>query len=177
MGPEACRAVVGLKNALTSGPVLISPDISKTFLLDTDASDVGIGAVLSQMKDEKECVVAYFSQSLSKSERNYCTTRKELLAVVKAVKHFRYYLLGKPFIVRTDHSALQWLRNFKEPEGQVARWLERLQEYEFEVKHRKGEGHTNADALSRRPCIEDECRNCEKKETKWEMRRLEFGQD
>ncbi|KAL5509263.1 hypothetical protein EMCRGX_G004601 [Ephydatia muelleri] len=84
-----------------------------------------------------------------KAERKYCVTRKELLAVVTFTKHFRPYLLGRHFTHRTDHSSLQWLYNMKEPEGQLARWLEQLQEYDFAVIHRRGCNHGNADALSR----------------------------
>ena len=78
-------------------------------------------------------------------------TRKEMLAVVESLKHFRFYILGRRFFVRTDHSALQWLRNFKEPVGQMARWLERLAEYDFEIVHRAGTNHASADGLSRIP--------------------------
>ena len=177
MGKDQRLAIKHLVNALTQGPILAQPDLSKTFILDTDASDTGIGAVLSQIGPQGEKVVAYFSKSLSRSESNYCTTRKELLALVKSVKHFRYYLLGKVFQVRTDHSALQWLRSFKEPEGQVARWLEYLQEYEFVVSHRKGLLHSNADSLSRRPCVGDDCRACSRKEKKWEVRNVQVVED
>ena len=138
-----------LKARLASGPILAFPDFSKTFILDTDASDVGLGAVLSQKHEGKERVVAYASRILSKAERRYSATRKELLAVVTFVKHFRAHLLGRHFIVRTDHGSLQWLYNFREPEGQMARWLELLQEFDFEVIHRSGRSHTNADSLSR----------------------------
>ena len=97
-------------------------------------------------------MVAYGSHLLTKPERNYCVTRKELLAVVTFVTHFRTYLLGHTFTLRTDHGPLTWLYSMKEPEGQVARWLEKLQEYNFEIVHRKGLRHINADALSRLPC-------------------------
>ena len=136
-----------------SSPVLAYPDYSKQFVLDTDASDCGIGAVLSQVNDDQsECVIAYASRSLSRQERRYCVTRRELLAIVEFVQHFRQYLLGRQFTLRTDHGSLVWIRNFKEPEGQVARWLERLAEYDFAVVHRRGSQHSNADALSRLPC-------------------------
>ena len=81
-------------------------------------------------------------------------TRRELLAVVSFVQHFRPYLLGKHFVLRTDHGSLTWLSNFKEPEGQLARWLERLQEYDFTIAHHPGKKHQNADSLSRRPCTQ-----------------------
>ena len=144
-----------LKSKLCSAPILTFPDTSlgaPMFLLDTDASDLAIGAVLSQPGiDGKERVIAYGSRSLSKSERNYCTTRKEMLALVYFTKFFRHYLLGRKFVVRTDHQSLKWLQNFKDAEGQVARWQEFLQEYDFECIHRPGKQHSNADALSRRP--------------------------
>ena len=133
--------------------MLTYPDYTKSFTLDTDASDTGIGGVLSQRDaDGEERVIAYASRALSKPERNYCVTRRELLGVVYFAQHFRPYLLGRRFTLRTDHGSLTWLRNFKEPEGQLARWLERLQEFDFEILHRRGRKHTNADALSRRPC-------------------------
>jgi hypothetical protein len=100
---EQCNeAFEELKRLLTAAPVLAYPIASERFTLDTDASERGIGTVLSQEKNGKERVVAYFSRSLSKRERNYCVTRKELLAVVKATEKFHYYLYGQRFVVRTD---------------------------------------------------------------------------
>ena len=146
-------AFTKLRQCLCSAPVLAYPDFSRQFILDTDASDVGIGAVLSQVDAEgHERVIAYGSRALSKAERRYCVTRRELLAVVVFTRQYRPYLVGQKFLLRTDHGSLVWLRNFKEPEGQLARWLERLQEMEFDVVHRRGKVHTNADALSRLPC-------------------------
>ena len=107
-------------------------------------------------------MVAYYSCTLSRPERYYCVTHKELLAVVKAIKHFHVYLYGRKFLLRTDHSALQWLLSFRHPEGQVARWLERLQQYDFTVEHRAGTKHGNADALSRRPCLLEVCKHCDR---------------
>ena len=102
-------------------------------------------------------MIAYAIRRLSSAERNYCVTRRELLAVVSFVKHFRRYVLGRRVIVRNDHAALQWLRRTPEPIGQQARWLEQLEEYEFEVVHRAGAQHGNADAMSRRPCDKARC--------------------
>ncbi|CAC5397200.1 unnamed protein product [Mytilus coruscus] len=130
------------------------------FILDTDASGTGVGAVLSQINAEgKECVIAYFSRTLSKTERQYCVTRRELLAIVLAVKHFHHYFYGVKFTVRTDDGALNWLKNFKNPEGQLARWLEILGTYTFIIKHRAGLKHGNADGLSRRPRVN--CKHCD----------------
>ena len=96
---------------LTSSPILALPDWSKPFILDTDASDVGIGAALLQIhQDGSEHAICYASRTLTKPERNYCVTRKELLAVVTFLKHFRQYLIGRQFTIRTDHGALTWLK-------------------------------------------------------------------
>ncbi|GBM62391.1 Transposon Ty3-I Gag-Pol polyprotein [Araneus ventricosus] len=148
---ECEKSFTSLKQALISSPILTYPRTDKDFILDTDASNEGIGAVLSQNTGNEERVIAYFSKSLGKPERNYCVTRKELLAIVKSLEHFHHYLYGRKFLLRTDHASLRWLLNFKEPEGQIARWIQRLQEYDFEIQHRKGTSHGNADALSRRP--------------------------
>ncbi|GFR13365.1 retrovirus-related Pol polyprotein from transposon 17.6 [Trichonephila clavata] len=126
---ECNNAFNKLKDALTSAPILAYPEAGKQFILDTDASHKSIGAVLSQEIDGQERVIAYFSKCLSRPERNYCVTRKELLAIVKAVEHFHPYLYGRRFLLRTDHASLTWLLNFKNPEGQVARWIQRLQEF------------------------------------------------
>ena len=139
---------------MTTSPILAYPDFECEFTVDCDASGDGLGAVLSQCIGNAENVISFASRSLTKAERKYCATRKEMLALVWAVGQFRPYLLGKPFTVRSDHSALQWLYSFKEPEGQVARWLESLAEYEFKVQHRPGKKNTNADALSRMPYLD-----------------------
>ncbi|CAG2188088.1 unnamed protein product [Mytilus edulis] len=144
----------GLKHCLIDSAVLNYPDFSKPFILDTDASDTAVGAVLSQLcEDGLERVVAFYSTTHSPQEINYSTTRKELLAVIKSIKHFKHYLYGQKFIVRTDHGSLTWLRNFKEPHGQVARWLEFLANYDIQFEYRPGVHHQNADALSRYPKV------------------------
>lgn len=158
-----------LKMNLTKAPVLAYPDAQQPFIVDTDASNVGVGAVLSQRVGDGEQVVAYFSRALSKTEKNYCVTRRELLAVILALRQFRPYLHGNRFLLRTDHASLTWLLNFKSPEGQVARWLETLQAYDFEIQHRAGRVHGNADALSRRPCAAEECRYCWRQEERGQV--------
>lgn len=157
---ECSNAFEKLKLMLSSSSVLSFPKGKGQFILDTDASNIGIGAVLSQVQGEKEMVIAYYSRVLTKAERNYCVTRRELLAIVDAIKFFRHYLLGRRFLIRTDHISLKWLLSFKDLEGQLARWLERLQEFDFEVQHRKGESHKNADGLSRRLCETFGCEYC-----------------
>ena len=146
------EAWLELRRLMSEAPVLSYPDKDATFILDTDASDYGIGAVLSQSIDGKEYVIAYGSRVLSRTERRYCITRRELLAVIHFIKLYKHYLIGKKFLVRTDHAALKWLKSFKHAEGQVARWLQQLEEYDFEIEHREGRKHQNADGLSRGPC-------------------------
>lgn len=119
--------------------------------------------MLSQEKDGQEQVVVYYSQKFSAPERNYCVTRKELLAVVTSLDHFHSYLYGAPFTVRTDHAALRWLKTLRNPEGQLACWLGKLEQHNYHVVHRPGKAHINADSLSRRPC-EPDCRHCSSKE-------------
>lgn len=162
-----------LCKALASAPVLAIPDFNCPFILDTDASGEAIGAVLSQNIDGKERVVAYASRCLDRTERQYCVTRRELLAVVHFVQHFKTYLYGRNFKVRTDHSSLRWLMSFKEPEGQLARWLERLSEYDFVIEHRPGTRHANADGLSRLPC--NGCKYCSKRTVGFSAIRLDSG--
>ena len=111
-------------------------------------------------------MLAYYSQTLKHAERQYCVTRKELLAVVKGIHQFHVYLYGHRFTIRTDHAALKWLLNFRYPEGQVARWLQQLQEYDFEIQHRPGKSHSNAYTLSRHPCLSQSCRHCDRMESK-----------
>ena len=158
------QAFEKLKTCLVNTPVLGYPDLTKPFILDTDASGVGIGAVSSQKQDDKERVVACYSRVLTKSERNYCVTSRELLAVVDSIKHFHTYLYGTKFVIHTDPGSLRWLVNFKNLEGQLCRWSEFLAVYDYEIVHRSGKSHGNADALSRRPC--EPCRYCDRVESK-----------
>lgn len=133
------NAFQGLKSKLMKSPVLSYPDPKGgEFVLDTDESNRAIGAVLSQMQDGEEKVIGYLSHALGKAETIYCVTRKELLAIVEAVKHFHCYLYGRRFRLRTDHGSLRWLLNFKDIEGQLARWLQVLGTYDFEIEHRLG---------------------------------------
>ena len=148
------------------------------FILDTDASEFAIGAVLSQIQDGQENVIAYASRTMNKAERNYCVTDKELLAVRYFVEYFHHYLLGRKFIIRSDHQALKWLMNFREPKGRIARWIEVLSAYDYEIQFRSGACHGNADSMSRYPnnddcdCADEElpdnlkcepCRKCRKR--------------
>ena len=112
-----------LKAALVGADVLALPNEEGRFVLDCDASDFGIGAVLFQIQHGEERPICYASQLYNRHEQNYNVTRKELLALITFVKKFKQYLLGRPFTIRTDHAALQWLKHTPEPIGQQARWL------------------------------------------------------
>ena len=125
-----------LRDRLVSAPVPALPIDDGRFILDVDASDISVGAVLSQLQGGNERVIAYFSQRHAATEMNYCTTRK--LAVVKALRNVRVYLLGRPFLLRTDHSALRWLRLTPAPFDQQGRWMVEIVEFDFEIEHRAG---------------------------------------
>ena len=155
--PDCQTAFESLKQALIVSPVLAMPTDEDVYVLDTDASNHSIGAVVSQIQGGEERVIAYGSRTYNQAEVNYCTTRKELLAVVYFMKLFKQYLLGREFLVRTDHAALIWLQKTPDMMGQQARWQERLQEFSFNIQHRPGNKHGNADALSRRSCRRPGC--------------------
>jgi len=150
----ACQSAFDeLKAALQSPPVLALPSETRMYSLDTDASDKSIGAVLSQVQDGQDKVIAYAGRALSKNEMNYCAYRKELLADVYFTRHFKQYLLSSRFLLRTDNSSVSWLKKTPEPLGRNARWLEQLGEFTLTVQHRKSTSHANADAISRHPCL------------------------
>ena len=153
---EECEtAFRQLKSLLTEAPVLVYPRFGEgeQFLLETDASGIGLGAVLSQKQnDGKYHPVAYASRSLQPNEKNYPISELETLAIVWAVKYFRAYLLGHPCTVLTDHAACVSLLNTPRPSAKLARWAMAIQEMDLVIKHRSGRSNAGADALSRHPC-------------------------
>ena len=142
-----------LKECLQTSPILSYPqfDSKEPFILDTDWScDPGaIGGVLSQRQGGEEKVIAYGAKKLNTAEKNYSSHKGELLAAIFFIRHWKYYLGHRPFILRTDHEALKWIRNIEEPKGMILRWLETLANHDFKVEFRAGKKHGNADALSR----------------------------
>ena len=120
-----------LKQKLIERPVLRYPDFSKQFTL-TDASNYGIEAVLSQ--EGHPC--CYVSRTLNPAEVNYSTTEKEMLAIVWAIRRLRQYQLGRKFKIQTDHKALIWLMNVKDPSSRLLRWR-LLENYEYEIDYKK----------------------------------------
>jgi hypothetical protein len=139
-----------LKQRLITAPILIYPDLTKPFIVQTDASNEAIGAVLSQVGDDgKEHPLAYISRALTRCEQNYSTTEKECLAVVHACEQFRPYLYGSKVVIVTDHAPLQWLKNNKDTSSRLIRWSLKLQDLNMEIVYKPGKSHTNADAMSR----------------------------
>jgi len=144
-----------------STPILVAPCDGGQYVLDTDASDTALGAVLQQEQGGKLHVIGYASRTLSPSEARYCITRRELLGVVFGLTKFRQYLLVPKIIVRRDHAALTYHKSMPEPIGQQGRWLDFLGEYDITIHHRPGRAHGNSDALSRRPCERSNLTRCQ----------------
>lgn len=150
MTSEAKEAFNTLKHCLTTAPVLRHPDFTKPFLIQCDASEYGIGAVLFQKnEDGLENPIAFYSQKLNSCQKNYSVTEKECLAAVLAVKRFRPCVELMNFTVITDHASLKWLMSLKDLSGRLARWSLQLQNFDFSIEHRKGSDNIVADTLSR----------------------------
>ena len=147
---ECESAYAVLVDKLCTEPILRQPDMSRPFILHTDASMEAVGAALTQMDDDgNEYSVEYRSKTFKRHELNMGITEKEMGAVVFGVREFRHYLIGRPFTIYTDHSALTYLLNLKEPTGKLARWVMFLSQFDYNIKHRRGKIHCNADFLSR----------------------------
>ena len=151
-GSEQIAAFAELKDRLCSAEVLRRPNPDLPYILTTDWSQKGMGAVLSQISTEgKEHPVCYASRTCNPAEKNYGSCEGECLAVVWATQHFREYLFGTPFTLVTDHEPLKWLMQTNKTTGKLARWSLLLQEYDIQVIHKRGVLNTNADCLSRFP--------------------------
>lgn len=160
-GDEQEDAFKTLKGRLTTAPILQTPNYDTPWIVDCDASNTAVGAVLSQEDgDNAEHPVYFYSRLLTQAERNYSTTDRECLAVVAAAKKFRVYILGMPVKIRTDHTAVRQVLNRPDATGRYARWVCVLSEFDFTLTYRPGPRHGNADGLSRMhgpdPKAEDE---------------------
>lgn len=141
----AAKAFETLKISLTTTPTLGLPDWTKPFTLECDASGVGIGAVLTQNGQP----LAYYSDPLKGSMLSWSTYEKEMLAIVKVVRKWRPYLLGRPFVVKTDHMSLKYLLEKRISRPAQARWLPKLLGYDYTIEYKRGISNRGADALSR----------------------------
>ena len=149
---EDCqKAFETLKGEIAARPVSAYPDFSKPFRLYTDASNIGLGAILAQKQQGKEKIICCASRTLNNAESNYSTTKKECLAVVWGVQVFRPFLVATHFEILTDHYALQWLRSMKSTSAILHRWAAALEDYRFTILHRPGKLQGHVDALSRLP--------------------------
>lgn len=147
---ERNTAFLSLKQCLVEPPVLSVPNFDLPFEIRTDASDYALGAVLLQHDGEGYRILAYHSRLFTPAERNYTTTEKECLAVISAAERWRGYIMGTEVVVKTDHSALTWLRNIKNPTGRLARWATRLSVFDkMKIVHLSGQKNLVADCLSR----------------------------
>ena len=143
------KAYVTLKSLLMKKPILHLPDPTKTFILRTDASDLGVGAILLQEFGGKLFPISFASKKLSDRERKFSTIEKECLAIVWGVTKFRLYLDGPEFILQTDHQPLVYLRKSKFINDRVMRWAMFLQSFNFKIQSIKGSDNVGADYLSR----------------------------
>ncbi|GBN83218.1 Retrovirus-related Pol polyprotein from transposon 17.6 [Araneus ventricosus] len=147
---ECNQAFIELKNRLTEMPVLYASDYNREFIVQTDASDLGIGIVLSQRDDKNEKhPVLYLSKKFTDAQRKYGTTEKECAAIIYAIKKLKYYLDGQHFTIETDHNPLVWLNSNAGTNQRFMRWFLALQPFQYKVVHEAGKKHLNADALSR----------------------------
>ena len=148
---EICqeKAFTTLKQKLANPPVLHLPDLTQDFILRTDASNIGLGAVLLQTHQEERFPVAYASKKLLKREQAYSTIERECLAIVWAVKKFEPYLYGREFVLETDHHPLAYLNSVSPANGRLMRWILALQPYRFRIVAIRGSENVGADVLSR----------------------------
>ena len=149
LNPDGVKSFETLKELLTSAPILRLPDINRPFVLRTDASAVGVGGVLLQYHDSIPHPVAYGSRKLMPRETRYSTVERELLGVMFAINRFKYYLLGKSFILEVDHRPLVYLKRFKGENPRLMRWALSLQAFDFHIVYIAGKDNVGADLLSR----------------------------
>ncbi|GFW61173.1 retrovirus-related Pol polyprotein from transposon 297 [Trichonephila clavipes] len=147
---EKCgKAFEELKAKLVSQPIMFAPDFATDFILQTDASEVGAGVVLSQRIEGEEHPIVFLSKKFSKAEQNYSTVERELAAIIFGLKRLKHYLDGQKFIIETDHNPLRYLNKMGSTNPRLQRWALSLQPFNFEIKHKPGRLHGNADGLSR----------------------------
>jgi len=160
---ERDTAFETLKTNLVTAPILAMSQDTGAYTLDVDASNWAAGAVLQQEQEGLLRVIGYASKAFTRTKKRYCITRKELAAMVFGLKHYLQYLLGRKFVIRTDHAALSYLMTAKDLIGKQARWVDLMSEFDFRIQHRAGVSHTNADAPSKKILCEldgMDCKQC-----------------
>ena len=148
-GDKQETAFTKVKDVLSKEPILKLPDLDKEFILQTDASDVGIGACLLQQHEGVKHPVLYASKTLLGRERNYTVGEREALAIVWAVQEMHRFLYGQHFVLETDHRPLQYLNSAHSKSPRLMRWSLALQPYHFTIRYIRGEDNFCADYLSR----------------------------
>ncbi|GFT14405.1 retrovirus-related Pol polyprotein from transposon 297 [Trichonephila clavipes] len=139
---ECENAFRELKGKLIDKPVLYAPNFEREFIVQTDASNAGMGAVLTQLTEQgEEHPILYLSKKFSEVEKRYCTTEKECASIVFAMKRLHYYLDGNSFLAMTDHNPLVWLNRNVSSNPRLTRWALALQPYNFRIVHRSGKSH------------------------------------
>ena len=149
MGTSQENAFTTLKEKLSNSPILLLPNLSQDFILRTDASNIGLGAILLQTIEDERFPVAYASRKLLQREKAYSTIERECLAVVWAIRKFEPYLYGRQFVLETDHHPLAYMNSAKPANGRLMRWILALQPYRFRVVAIRGSENVGADLLSR----------------------------
>lgn len=151
-------ALKNIKDILNKRIFINIPNFEKEFILYTDASGYGIGAILMQEENGKELILEYASRSLTKEEKNYGISEKEALAIRWSVEHFEFFLKGKKFKIFTDHKALQFLNENQSKNARIRRWVNELLNYDMQIIYKNGNEMNHVDFLSR---LKDEEINCE----------------
>jgi len=151
-GEEHEKAWKTIQKLMSVSPILTQPDPNKEFILDTDASGIGIGAALLQRNEEGTAMpIGYFSKKLNPTEKGYSTLEREALAILRGIEKFSQFLRGRRFVVITDHMNLEWLMSGVHLKDRLLDWAIKLREFEFEVRYREGKLNALADMLSRLP--------------------------
>ena len=159
---ESCHnSFEEIKSRLVEAPIMAKPDWNREFEIMCDASDFAMGAVLGQKAEKVFKAIYYASKTFNKAQENYSTTEKEMMAIVFACEKFRSYILGSHVIIHTDHAAIKYLMAKKEAKPRLIRWVLLLQEFDLEIKDKKGCDNVIDDHLSRveKPTVQEEERD------------------